>query len=352
MSTSIVIQELTGSQRIVALGGRALPERPLPAGGRLRTKKTWYAGNNVATLQVLGSEDMDTQIRGVWNDRYIGQQVSTVGFETPELAREVVRIFETLQRSGNALRVQWSDVVRMGVLAEFEPNWLREQDVEWSMRFEWFGRDDQEVSRATLDEPPNSSELRRRQNESDDRLAFEPRSIRTDYSQRVRSQISNVRGKVGAIFDRVRAAQSTAAIPLTAVRGVLADAESLRQLGNELATDLLEAPLGVATDLENLIDRLNAETWRREQGRRVVATQAEGQRVARDLRRLTRPEPIAVITVRGGGDSLRRIAAEVYGTADEWRRIADVNGLPDSVVAPGTLIVIPPLGSPSEDVSC
>jgi len=352
VSTSIVIQELTGSRRSIELGGRALPERPFPAGGRLRSKKTWYAGNNVATLQVLGSEDIDTQIKGVWNDRYIVDQVATTGFETPQLARDVVRIFEVLQRSGNALRVQWSDVVRMGILAEFEPNWLREQDVEWSMRFEWYGRDDQEVTRATLDEPPNSAELRRRQNESDDRLAFEPDSIRTDYSDSVRAGAASVRARVGALFDRVRSAQSVAAIPLTAVRGALADAEALRSIGNVLGVELIEAPLEAATELEGLIDRLGAETWRREQGRRVLRTQAEGQRVARDLRRLTRPEPIAVITVRGGNDSLRRLARDYYGTADEWRRIADVNDLSSSVVAPGTLIVIPPLSAPSENSEC
>ncbi len=349
---SILIQEITGSQRIIALGGRALPERPLPAGGRLRTKKTWYSGNNVATLQVLGSEDMDMNLRGVWNDRFIGDQVSTSGFETPELARDVVRIFETLQRAGNTLRFQWGDVVRMGVLAEFVPTWLREQDVEWTMRFEWFGRDDQEVPRATLDEAPNSSELRQRQNRTDDQLAFEPKTIRPDYSARVRSQISDVRGRVGAIFDRVREAQSTGGIPLTAVRGVLADAEALRLEANELAVELIEAPVELATDLEGLIDRFGAENWRREQGRRVLRTQAEGQRVARDLLRLTRPAPLAVVTIRGGTDSLRRLARDFYGTPDEWRRIADVNDLPDSVVAPGTLIVIPPLSAPAEVSAC
>ncbi len=336
------------------MGGRGLPERPLPAGGRLRTKKTWYSGNNVATLQVLGSEDMDMQLRGVWNDRFIAGQVLTSGFDNddPVLARDVVRIFDTLQRAGNTLRFQWGDVVRMGVLAEFEPRWLREQDVEWTMRFEWFGRDDQEVPRATLDEPPNSAQLRQRQNETDDQLAFEPPSIKPDYAARVRTQISDVRGRVGAIFDRVRAAQSVGGIPLTAVRGVLADAEALRRSANALGVELLEAPLELATDLEGLIDRLGAETWRREQGRRVLRTLAEGQRVARELRRLTRPAPLAVVTIRGGTDSLRRLAREFYGTPDEWRRIADVNDFPDSVVAPGTLVVIPPLSAPAETSDC
>jgi hypothetical protein len=314
----------------------------------LRHKKTWYAGNNVATLQVLGSEDSSTQLKGIWNDRFIADQVATAGFETPELARDVVTIFETLQRSGNALRFQWGDVVRMGILAEFEPNWLREQDVEWTMTFEWYGRDDQTVPRATADDPPNSAQLRQRSNQSDDQLAFEPKSVRPDYSERIRSQIAGVRGRVSALFDRVRAAQSVVAIPLTAVRGALADAEALRTAGNELSVELLEAPLEVATTFEELVDRLTAEVWRREQGRRARRTQAEGQRVARELRRLTRPEPLAVVTIRGGNDSLRRLALKFYGTADEWRRIADVNGLPDSVVAPGTLVVIPPLSAPVE----
>lgn len=350
---SILIQEISGSGRIVSLGGRALPERPIGFGGRLREKKTWYAGNNVATLQVLGSEEMDMTIRGVWNDRFIADQVATSGFETPELAREVVTIFHSLQRSGNALRFQWGDQVRMGILAEFEPTWLREQDVEWMMRWSWFGRDDQEVPRASLDEPPNSSELRQRTDEQDDQLAFEPKkNTKTDYSAAIRLRIAQVRGRVGAIFDRVREAQSVASIPLTAVRGVLADAEALRLEANELSVELLELPIEITTTEDRLIDRINVENWRREQGRRGRNLLAEGQRVARNLRTLTRPEPIAVVTIRGGNDSLRRLAREFYGTADEWRRIADVNDLPDSVVTPGTIVVIPPLAAPVEDQSC
>ena len=351
MTQSILIQEITGAQRVVALGGRALPERPLPAGAALRFKKTWYPGNNVATLQVLGAEERETNLRGVWNDRFIGGEVATAGFETPELARDLVRIFETLARSGNALRFQWGDVVRMGILAEFDPHWLRETDVEWTMRFEWYGRDDEQVPRASEDERPGSAELRRRQNEADDELAFEPRSLRTDYVAQVRSRITDIRSRVGAIFDRVRAAQSFAAIPLTAIRGLLADAEALRLEANELLVELFENPLEVATDFESAVDRLEVEAWRRELGARVRRVEAEGLRLARELRRTARPEPIAVVTARRG-DSLRRIAARYYGTADEWRRIADVNDLPDSIVTPGTLIVVPPLGSPSDDAGC
>lgn len=347
MSQPIVIQELSGSERVIVLGGRALPERPLPAGGRTRHKLTWYAGNAVGTLQVLGVEDKSTTINGEWNDRFIADQVTVQGFETPTLAREVVAIFENIQRSGNAIRFQWGDVVRMGILADFDPEWQREQDVRWSMEFAWYGRDDLELPRASADEPPNSSELRNRQNESDNELAFEPSGTRPDYSSRVRTRISRVRGKVGAIFDRVRAAQSGDAIPLTAVRGALGDASGLRDAANLVSVDLLEAPLEVATASDRLLDRLRVQVWRSEQGRRVRRVLAEGQRVALELRRSTRPEPLAVVTARAG-DSLRRLALRYYGSADEWQRIASANDLTDSVLTPGALIVIPPGAAQAE----
>lgn len=352
MTVPILIQELTGSQREVSLGGRALPERPLPAGGLLRHKKTWYPGSGVATLQVLGSEVSSTQFQGVWNDRFIGGQVTTTGFETPELARELVTIFEQLRDSGNTLRFEWGPVVRRGILAQFEPLWLRQQDVRWTMLFEWEARDDQEVPRATLDEPPNSAELRTRLNESDDNLAFKPKAVKPSYATTVIEQINSVRGRVTDIFDRIRVAQSFQSVPLSSVRGALAAAEGLRLEGNALSVDLVEDPIEVATTFETLLDRVRVDAWRREQGRRVRRLQARGQSDARDLRKLSNPQPIAVVTMRGGNDSLRRVARRFYGTADEWRRIAQANDLPDSTVAAGTLIVVPPLSAPIDTEAC
>lgn len=354
MTEPVVINELTGSQRSITLSGRALPKRPpgLESGGMLRTKITWYAGNNVATQQVLGVEELDMTLSGVWNDRFIGGLVEVEGFQTPQLARDVVAIFEDIQRSGNTLRFQWGPVVRTGILKEFVPTWARLQDVEWTMNWEWQSRDDATVPRATLDEPPDSSELRRRQNEVDDQLAFEPAQVSPDYRSQVRAEIGRVRGRVVSLFDRVRDARSFALVPLTATRGALADAELLREEGNSVIGDLLETPIDLATGFQDLVSRLRVEVWRREEGNRTRRVVGEGQRLGRVFRRISAPAPLAVVTVRGGGDSLRRIAQRFYGTQDEWRRIESANGLTGSVVPAGTLVVVPPLSNATEDVGC
>lgn len=339
--TTFVIEELTGSQRRIVLRGRALPERGVGFGTRLRHKATWYAGNQVGTLQVFGPEVQATDLEGIWNDRYVSDLVDTSGFGALNTAGDLVGAFESLCASGNALRVQWGPQVRNGILAEFTPEYEREQDVRWTASFAWYGRDDQAQPRATPDDPPNSAELLTRQNEADDELAFAPPDIRTDYLDDVRAHARSIRGRVGSVFDRVRSAQRAASVPLSDVRALLADAEGVRRAGNRATADLVERTVDRMTDSDDVLSKVTLGGWTRSQGRAFGRLRAQAQRVARQLRRSVSPEPFAVVSVREG-ETLRTLARRFYGTSDDWQRIAAVNSLPDSVVPIGTIVVVPP----------
>lgn len=349
--SALIIAELTGSQRSITLRGWALPNRGPEFGGRLRTKTTWYAGNQVGTMQVLGSEVTPTEFEGFWMDRHLGdsnegQQIVTEGFDdTITTALDLVSAFESFRDSGNRLRVEWGPFVRNGVLAEFMPSPDRIQDIKWKMQFEWDARDDATAPRATTDEPPDTSALRRALNAVDDQLAFGPRSLVGSYFTSISSRVSGLRRQVGNVFDRVRQAQGLAVIPLRSVLGIVSDVDRLRSDSNELLVDLLETALDEITDLDDGYTTIQVEGWRRSQGRAVSALRAQAQEVARMIRTTGQPEPIQIVETREG-DTLRDIAWQVYGIADEWQRIAAANSLVDSIVAVGTYLVIPPLGAP------
>ena len=56
---------------VLNLTRRALPYRPFTLKGSQRNEITWYPGNPIGSLQVLGPTESDTSVSGVWKDVFI-----------------------------------------------------------------------------------------------------------------------------------------------------------------------------------------------------------------------------------------------------------------------------------------
>lgn len=152
--SSFVITELTGdSPNTLVLEGRALPYRPLPFSGKMRAEFTWYPGNPIGTVQVLGAEEGPTTINGMWKDRFLaavdsfGVPVITgrdakATFNGNDVAnvRDLSEIVDGFRLRGQLLEVGWDQFVRQGILVRFDSTWLRREDVEWEAEFQWINR--------------------------------------------------------------------------------------------------------------------------------------------------------------------------------------------------------------------
>jgi len=68
----IIIRELEGQRREVVLAGTDLPEQGLEVGGALRTVRTHYPGSRRASTQVLGTEESDLELQGLFRDDWAG----------------------------------------------------------------------------------------------------------------------------------------------------------------------------------------------------------------------------------------------------------------------------------------
>jgi hypothetical protein len=348
MAIPVTIEEI-GGDRSISLNGRAVPDRGVDYGRRLRNKVTWYGGNAVGSVQVLGPEEMPTTMTGQWMDRHLTGQVRLTGFTPLESedfpAQALVAAMESLQLAGRPLRVEWGPLVRMGIIANVSIKWLRERDCVWTVEWVWYGRDDLEVPRTSSDEAPTAAPVRRRLDATQDQQARQPSTLRRDYRAAVAQRISDARQRVVQVFDTIRATQRSATIPFSAALSMDAQATTIRDQVADLSGDLVETPVTQATENEGVTDRLVVERWRRGLGREADRMGAEVVRTARQMRALTNPRPIGVYTVRQG-DDLRRISLRFYRTADEWPRLMVANGLNDSAPATGTVLLIPPLSIP------
>ena len=336
---AFVVEEETGSRRVVTLKDRTLPYRGPKWEAAQRNRLEWYAGNPVGTLQVLGAQETPTTINGMWKDKFLAGNVEVSGFPQPATADDLVKIFEDILRSGNRLRVQWETFVRNGILARFSATPERIEDIAWQAEFVWFGRDDQEVPRATADEDPTET-LLQSMNAVDDQLAFEPSTVDPGFADQAQQAIASIREQTTEVFDRVREINSEAAVPGRILGAIGSAADNIRSETEAELTRLLNTPAQTLSALDFVVQTLKLEQWKRNQAKALHDHRANVQRVQRDVVRQFAPGAIGTVTVRGTS-TLRDIAVQVYGTPDAWQQIADFNNIVGSIVDAGTVLALP-----------
>lgn len=344
---ALQIEEVTGSQRSIILRARALPYRnqSWSWSGRQRTNVTWYAGNPVATIQVLGPEEVPSNLEGMWKYRFVpdATNVEVVGFDAPTDPVELVAIFEELRRAGNLLRVQWGPFVRSGVLTEFTATPDRLEDIRWSAEFTWSKKDDEEAPRATAAQRPQS-QIRAAQNGIDDENAFRPGQVARDFAASTATRIASIRSLVSEQLDFFRTARQAATVPLATAQGARSAAQSIRTEVEAGRDELAGVPYTAAQVSDSVVDVLTVEKWRRSTSARFRVLASRSLVESRELEREYAPPGFRIVTMPAHG-SLRRLALDLYGDGDAWRRLADTNEIKGSTVAPGTLILVPPRGT-------
>lgn len=350
-ASRFVIEETSGSRRRIELIGRALPYQGVTWGGTMKTKMVWYPGNPRGTIQVLGPTEEPTTIQGMWKDRFLPGQVNAIGF--PDLAEGVlitaenlVVAFESIRRSGNRLRVQWSNIVREGVLTSFNPRWIRLQDVEWEAEFTWFSAEI-DPPRASPSRPDSGTQLRQGLDAIDYASYGRPARVARAVSTRIAAVAAQTRTTIATAFEALRLLQRSGSgeqAKISAVQALSSAADSLRIGLGDSVEQLTDTPITDATLSDSVVDLLSIDGWRRSVASAQTSLSARGLEVATAERTAVLPEALATIVVPGD-TSLRAISQTYYGSADDWERIARANSIVGSLVAAGTLIVIPRPGA-------
>lgn len=345
----IIITELSGSQREIQLGGRALPYRGVSWGLEMRTKLTWYPGNPRATQQVLGPQYEPTILNGGWKDRFLVNGISVVqatGFpdleQSPWSADALVAAMYSIVKAGNALRVSWRAEVRTGVMKRFTPRYgiPTGTDVEWEMEFEWQAADEAPSTAAESPADPSGA-LREEMNGQDAAASARPTGVNNATRAQVAGTLRNARTFAAQMYDAFRAI-SLSPTAVTAPVGALLSVTELMRVELDAERSRIESvPRQVVTESDLVAELLNVEAWRRTLAfEQEVLRNGSMARAARAASALA-PGTLTVITVPGE-TTLRRLALTYYGSSDDWEIIANANGFTDSVIAAGTVVVIPP----------
>lgn len=342
---SLTIRELTGSGRTIELLDRAMPYRPAAWPRTHRFKKTTYSGNPRATIQMLGTDDMGLELNGFWKARYVAAAAEMEGFEdlwsegrviTPET---LIAVFDRILRGGNLLEVTWANEVRRGVMTEFEPSYDRVEDVSWSCRFEW--------TQANEFEAPRAADIQDTQNEIDTALS----DLEDSMSQIPPIILPNITSAILLQETVARESGLAMSVAIAAIYGVPEVSSSQFQRVSSNASSAAAAALALRalladTNIEDMVatDDVNsllaAQAWSTLFASRSLGFAAVAIRAREATRGRVVADLLGIVRL-GRNQTLRTLALEYYGSADDWTYIADANGFTTSVPGVGAVVKIP-----------
>ncbi len=362
-SVELYISQLTGQGNQIILKNRSLPyQKPEFLSGRQNMNKAVYPGNPVATIQILGSEELPTTFTGVWKDRFVEADIyygSNKTSVTPSLngsignAKLIVEFFNTLRLQGQKIGMSWSDFYEEGILKEAHFTWLRPQDVEYTLEFEWSKQDVQQPAVAGA-------------------------SLTT--LQTIVNDIAGIQAQIASFSDELLSIQgylSSLTIALeTSIGGILGSiayaTSNLLSLGTQ-AFNLATAPVqvyvqamtlltGLVNQSSDLIKQLNNTESQIESPSRWQQTRdylnfttalsnlknqallmvGKSSDYSDSLNKtyVQNNDYITEYTAKDG-DNLRMVSQKFYGDASYWTYLADINFLQNSQLSAGTVLLIP-----------
>lgn len=377
--SSLLIREITGLQRVLELQGRAMPYRGFRVGGKMRAEFTAYPGSPVRSLQILGPEEDETPIHGEWKDRFIMPAAQGVGAAkwddgtgagVVQVAnvKDLVKAMDSIRRGGQLVRVTWSGIARVGILAHFVATFENEHDAAWEGSFEWSSQDEA-LAPLIITATPNSTGAISGAQGQMSKFATALNNVSATIAA-VQDKVEIAEGVVGGVLTKLNtindAVFGMTDIANTVTVGGASVSDSARaMIGgfnniSALASDLMSTMRAFApADLFTLNQALpTAPGWPAPSvGTQLaaVAFQRSVIGIARDLRaqaakassdleaQVGVSAPVIATIIGKQSSDLRKLSMQYYGTQDNWQKIASFNGLSGGLIPPGKLLMVPRL---------
>ncbi len=394
--TPVVLVEITGTAaNNLVLEGRALPYRPLTFSGKMRAEFNWYPGNPVATVQVLGAEESPTTINGMWKDRFMAAfdtfgvpiltgRTAIATFNGNDVAnvRDLVEIVEGFRLRGQLIEFGWDQFIRQGILVRFNQTWLRREDVEWEMEFQWINRGEPETPVAFGVRIPALDIFNQISSAVEAvKLALDaPFAFVSSLSQIVDDSLAVLDESVAALADIADKSAQGLLAPLEVARSTLSALQTVKEQAQAIVDVFESLPAkarrisaGIALAIDIAVDATvdiaaapqttsQTETsgianLTHEQSLESALVGRDARSEARTLKAIAsqRAQEVEAQTIRVPNidsiiaiedQDLRDISSAFYDTPEEWKRLLTYNNLSSSKLTAGQIILVPPLSTP------
>lgn len=356
------IQELTGEQRRLSLLGRALPYQSYELEGSMRAEVTWYPGNPIATIQLLGAEEKPTTVKGMWKDRFLGsvtpdgqpvEPTAVALWQGAQVAstRALVAAVEQLRLSGQLLEVTWGETVRSGILTRFKQTWPRFEECEWEMEFTW-------ISRGEQPQPTSAPPSTQAPQDFAGEVSVAVQAMRADIEEPDVATFADIIGDLLAAIDRlesqvqeiqdaVQNGVDQVLSPLQVMRRAIGAVNRMKQAAADIVDTCANVPAqfveeggGAYTDFGAA---LNCDAFLRAFQENARAVQLACAEQDEALRASATATSVTDVFIASQDMDLRNVSVQYYGTQDQWTYLKAYNGLDSSKLTAGTVVLIPVL---------
>ena len=356
-TSTLVIETQSGKHQKIELIGRALPFPGMKTPGTMRREKTVYQGNPTATMQVIGPDEGETTLSGCWKDRFIGEgssdgsAIKLNGIPCSSAAKAVAAM-DGFRLGGQIIKLTWGPVARIGLIAEFVPDWLNEHDVSWELKLDWTARDVATPPPAFNVNPPDPTALLAKILNcvafltTPGLIPLPPLTLAA-----LAQQLVAVNNAALHVQDIQVSSNSTATSDTTAARAMAAAYRSVVTAARAMGVTIRSAPPADfyysanpgALGLGLVLSGAGAQRTLLGYVRDISATAAQLcdsiERSVGDTSDLQ-----TSILARANTD-LRSISTAFYGTPTHWQMLMTFNGLSSSKLVAGQVVLVPALGS-------
>ena len=359
--TTLAADGHTASKPTLQLSGRAMPYQGFELEGTMTAEFTWYPGNPVASAQMLGSKEKATTLKGMWKDKFIRSVTDeNIAVEPQAVAlfdrQQVVSVIDLcakvdkIRLAGQPVRVEWGELVRVGILIRFKQNWIRFEDVEWEMEFQWTSRGGKQKP-VTIPHVVTASSFAKDLQTFSDNLfvALKPPAefqAADAFVAQLDAAAADIEDAVGAVANSVANTVSLVSVVDDASARALASAESVKNAAGSIMTTVESFPpldvIKSATPEDlTLGDALQADNYSRGIKTAARALQAFASSSGDDLRASLDKDTLLAAFVARGPMDLRDVSQRYYSTPNEWRRLLTYNALDSSRLVAGDLVLVP-----------
>jgi nucleoid-associated protein YgaU len=363
-SKELYISQLTGNNNAILLRNRALPYQKAEfLSGKQNENKAVYPGNPIATIQILGSEELPTTFTGRWSDRFVeadiyyGTQKTTVSPNDATAglgnAKQLVIFFNTLRLEGQAVGVSWDDFYEEGILKECHFTFIRSQDIEYTLEFEWTKQDISQTQIAagiptTFQNIVNDIANIQSQisSFSDELISIQGylSTITVAFETTLNGLIGSIayatQNLIGLGTQVLNMAAATTSVYVSAVnllQGLIIQSAQLVRQVNDIETQLLQ-PTGWQQTKDYLDFITGLANLKNQAG--VMVNTASNYSESLNKNYVQNNDYITQYVAKDG-DNLRMVSQKFYGDSSYWSYLADINFLQNSGLTSGTVVLIP-----------
>lgn len=328
----------------IQLVGKFAPHVPLEYGGTQGLSKEYYPGNSEPTVQVLGSREKNTVIKG----RFKTNKFKDVNLR--EAAVEYQELIDAMRLRGNLVRATLGDWKRYGFIESVVFRLNTKQDIEYEIDLFVVGFNPPTLDKTTASDGSVTTPNKDVTNAAAQAL-LNAKNYPTEMPQSLQDQLTDL---VNAVAEKINLVTNFVSGITNDIEGVLNSANrAIGLIKNARAfISRTNRQIGAISHNASSLGASFSSEWQKTTATIKCVSHMHNTKkdfsslaallasLQEKFAKMAKTIPMMRHLVKNG-DTLQRLAIKYYQNADLWKNIYDHNKLTSTTLVVGSVLEIP-----------